>query len=79
MLGMLLLSRLLGHCLNGGNEFFFHLTLWPNLLALVGIGLKSLITEFPEEGKYSMVMDKSNNFSALIILCLKEELVPQGG
>lgn len=45
----------------------------------MGIGLKSLITEFPEEGKYSVVMDKSNNFSALIILCLKEELIPQRG
>lgn len=45
----------------------------------MGIGLKSLITEFPEEGKYSVAMDKSNNFSALIILCLKEELIPQGG
>lgn len=44
----------------------------------MGIGLNSLITEFPEEEKHSMVMDKSNNFSALIILCLKEALMPHG-
>lgn len=79
MLGMLLPPRILGGCLNGWNEVLLILTPWPNLLVLVGIGLQSLITEFPEEGKYSVVMDKSNNFSALIILCLKEELIPQGG
>lgn len=79
MLGVLLSSRISGDCLDGWNEVLFLLTPWPNLLVLVGIGLKPFITAFPEEGKYSVVMDKFNNFSALIILCLKEELMPQGG
>jgi len=45
----LLSSGLLGFCVDECNEFSFHLAQHPNLLASMGIGLNSLITEFPEE------------------------------